>query len=353
VRSLLRSVTLSVAFATLVALATIVHAQPRPAARELKIAILLGSSGPSDTGFNDAALAGLDAAKKNGRISVAVRPAPRPDEYDATIDRLAADAPDLTIGVGVLYTEPFRAASTRHPRTRFLLLDADLPNLANVRSVTFRADEGSFLAGVAAAGESKHGHIGFIGGMSMPSIQAFECGYETGARWAAKELFRTVRGHAAYIGTTPDAFSDPKHAAELSRVMIAQHEVDVLYAAAGASGLGVIAAARHAKMKAIGVDADQRHVAPETVITSMRKRLDRAVESAIADVRKQSFRGGVTIMNLANGGVDLVLPGSLAPKTKTLVEKARAAIVSGRAQPCVKDEEKPPAWNFPPRPAAP
>lgn len=330
------------------------HAQKRGApARELKIAILLGSSGQGDKGFNDAALAGLDAAKKNGRISVTVRPAPRPDEYDVTIDRLAADGPDLMIGVGFLYAEPFRAASARHLQTRFLLLDVDLPGLPNVRSATFRADEGSFLAGVVAAAESKPGKVGFIGGMDMPSIHAFECGYETGVRWAAQELKRTVRGYAVYIGTTPEAFASPKEAAELSRAMIAQQGVDVLYAAAGASGLGMIEAARHANVKAIGVDADQHRVAPETVITSMRKRLDRAVESAIADVRKQSFHGGVTVMNLANGGVDLVLPGSMAPKTKTLIDKARAAIISGRARPCVKEEEKPPAWNFAPRPAAP
>ncbi len=330
------------------------HAQTRGApARELKIAILLGPSGQGDKGLNDAALAGLDAAKKNGRISVAMRPAPRPDEYDATIDQLAGGAPDLIIGVGALYAEPFRSASTQHPRSRFLLLDAELPNLANVRSATFRADEGSFLAGVVAAAESKPGKVGFIGGMDMPIIRAFECGYETGVRWAAKELKRTVRGYAVYIGTTPEAFASPKEAAELSHAMIAQQGVDVLYAAAGASGLGMIEAARHAKVKAIGIDADQRHAAPETVITSMRKRLDRAVESAIADVRKQSFHGGVMVMTVANGGVDLVLPGSLAPQTNTLVDKARAAIVSGRAQPCVKEEEKPPAWNFSPRPAAP
>jgi basic membrane protein A len=330
------------------------HAQTRGApARELKIAILLGSSGQGDKGFTDAALAGLDAARKGGRLTVSVRPAPRPDDYDAMVDQLAGGAPDLMIGVGFLYAEPFRAASARHPHTRFLLLDAELPNLANVTSVTFRADEGSFLAGVAAAGESKRGRVGFIGGMEMPAIYAFECGYETGVRWAAREMFKTVRGHAVYIGTTPEAFANPKHGAELSRTMIAQHGVDVLYAVAGASGLGMIDAARGAKVKAIGVDTDQRHLAPETVITSMRKRLDRAVESTIADVRKQSFHGGVTVMNLANGGVDLVLPGSLAPTTKMLVEKARAAIVSGRAQPCVKEEEKPPAWNFPARPAAP
>jgi basic membrane protein A len=132
--------------------------------------------------------------------------------------------------------------------------------------------------------------------------------------------------------------------------MIAQQGVDVLYAAAGASGLGVIAAARQARIKAIGVDSDQSHVARDVVITSMRKRLDRAVETAIADVRRESFTGGVTAMSLANGGVDLVLPGRLPPVTVKLVEKARAAVVAGWTSPCVKEEDRVPAWPFPPRP---
>jgi basic membrane protein A len=279
--------------------------------------------------------------------------APKADEYDAMIERVVADHPELVIGVGFLYLEPFKAAAPRHPGVRFLLLDVALADLPNVRSVTFRADEGSFLAGVAASAESKGGHVGFVGAMHLPVIEAFECGYETGIRWAAKELFRTVRGHAAYIGTTHEAFSNPKEAASLTRTMAEQHGVDVIYAAAGASGLGMIDAARQLNIRAIGVDADQRHVAPDTVITSMRKRLDRAVEMAIADVRRGSYSGGAGVMTLANQGVDLVAPGRLSPATVKLVEKARAALVSGKAQPCEKAEAKPPAWNFPPRPAAP
>jgi len=321
---------------------------PAAAAPELKIGMLLASSGRGDKGFNDGALAGLDAAKKGGPVIVIERAAPGPDEYAAVIDQLAADAPDLIIGVGFLYAEPFRAASARHPRRRFLLLDTELSGLPNVKAVTFRADEGSFLAGVAAAAESKQGKVGFVGGMEMPIIRAFECGYETGVRWAAKELGREVRGYAIYIGTTPDAFANPKAGGELARSLIAQQGVDVLYAAAGASGLGVLEAAREAKVKAIGVDADQSHVAPETVITSMRKRLDRVVERTVDDLRRPLFVSGTTVMTLANGGVDLVLPGKLSLATRTLIGKARVAIASGRTAGCAKPETRP-VPQFPPR----
>lgn len=194
---------LMLVFVLSIVAAAVAIAQPRDAGRPVKIAILLGSSGRGDKAFTDAALAGLDAAKKHGRLAVVERLPTRPDEYGPTIDQLAADAPDLMIGVGFLYAEPFRAASARHPLARFLLLDVELPGVPNVRSVTFRADEGSFLAGVAAAAESKRGKVGFIGGMDMPILHAFECGYETGVRWAAKELRQTVRA-------TPSTSAPPR-----------------------------------------------------------------------------------------------------------------------------------------------
>jgi basic membrane protein A len=101
----------------------------------------------------------------------------------------------------------------------------------------------------------------------------------------------------------------------------------------------------------IGVESDQSHLARDVVITSVRKRLDLAVASAIGDVRRGLFDGGGRVMNLANGGVDLVLPGRLPPATVKLVEKARAAVVSGATAACVKEEDRVPAWPFPPRPA--
>src|SRR6185295_14760904 len=111
------------------------------------------------------------------------------------------------------------------PRVHFLLLDVELPGLPNVKSVTFRADEGSFLAGAVAAAESKRGSVGFVGGMSMPIIQAFECGFENGVRFAAKEMGRQVKGYAVYIGTTPDAFSNRAEGAEVGRALITKQGV--------------------------------------------------------------------------------------------------------------------------------
>ena len=322
----------------------------RPATpRALKVAILLGSTGLADKPLVDAALEGLAPARKQGPTTVSVRLAASPNDYERLIDQLAADAVDLVIAVGGFAAEPFRAATAQHPRTRFLLLDAELTDAPNVKSVTFRPEEAGFLAGVVAAMESKRGRVGFVGGLESTGLPV-ECGWETGVRWATKERFLAVRGRAMYIGTTPDALIDPAAAEELSREMIHEQGVDVLYSAAGASGHGVITAARHGKVKVIGADVDQRHLAPDVVITSVRKRVDRAVEAAIAEVRRDSFQGGVTVMNLANGGVDLVLPGRLSAPTVKLVAKARTALVTGATAACVKEEDRVPAWNFPPRP---
>jgi basic membrane protein A and related proteins len=345
---------LAVALMLLAFSAAAAHAQPRKAPPRAeppatKVAVLFGS----DRAANDDTIAALDLLKKTHRIALALRIASKPEGYASLIDQLAAGAPALIIGAGGLDAQAFRSASAQHPTRHFLLIDAAVPDVAHLKSVTFRTDEASFLAGVVAAVESKRGRVGFVGAVETEETKAHACAFETGVRWATKERFLTVRGRHAYIGATPETIVTPDDGESLSQTMI-QMGADVLYAAAGASGgAGVIAAARHARVKAINLDADSRQLRAETVITSVRKRIDRVVETALSEIRRQSFSGGSTVMNLANGGVDLVAPGRLAPTTLKLVEKARATVVSGDAPTCVKDEDRVPAWNFPPRPQTP
>lgn len=324
-------------------------ARPSPAARPFKVVIVIGSTGPADAPIVDAVLDGIALAAKKGRIAHAMRLAVQPKDYASVLDDLAKESVDLVVAAGTFSLEALSDAARQHPATRILLVDAALSGAANVKSVTFLPEEGAFLAGVVAAVETRRGRVGFVGGEET-SGQPVECGWETGVRWATKERYLAVHGRAIYIGTTPAALVNPAAAEELSRGLIAGQGVDVLYSAAGASGHGVISAARDEKVKVIGVDVDQRELAPNAVITSVRKRVDRTVETAIADVRRGTFEGGVTVMNLANGGVDLVLPGRLAAPTVKLVEKARAGLVSGRIPACVKEEDRVPEWNFPPRP---
>jgi basic membrane protein A and related proteins len=301
----------------------------------IKVAILLAPSGKGDKSYNDAALAGIERARSAHPLRTSEFLPARPEEYETFISRLIEQGSQLIIGVGFLYAEPFRSAAAQFPETRFLLLDAEVPGVSNLRSVTFRADQGSFLVGVAAARESRSRSVGFIGGMNIPIIQSFQCGFESGVQWAAAAAASPVKVHSVYLGSTPDAFSNQARGLELALGLISQHSVDILYHAAGASGNGVIEAASRTRSRAIGVDSDQSHLAVAgVVISSMRKRLDLAVANGIAEFAAGSFAGGSVSMDTRNGGVDLVLPGHLSPTTIEQVERAREQINAGALNVC-------------------
>jgi basic membrane protein A len=318
------------------------------AAPELTVAVVLSEATHGDTSLNDVVGHGLDLARRHGPLRVIQRRPSRTADLAATFDDVAAESPALVIAVGATYAAAVSAASARHPELRVLLLDADLPGQTGVRSVTFRGDEGAFLAGVAAAAETRRGVVGMIGAMSTPALEAFECAWETGVRWGTREAFTLVRGIVLYLGTSPEAFARPADAEARSRELIEDRGVDVLVAAAGGAGAGVLEAARRARIKAIGIDTagGERDV----MIASIRRRADRIVETAIEDVRRGAFRGGTSVMSLANAGLEVSSSPTAAPVTRKLVEKARAGIDAGRMELCVKEEDRVPAWNFPPRP---
>jgi basic membrane protein A len=169
--------------------------------------------------------------------------------------------------------------------------------------------------------------------MQIPIIESFQCGFRQGAAWAGGQRRSPVETVSAFIGNTPSAFSDPAKGKQMAAGML-RRGADVIYHAAGGSGNGAIDAAEAEGKMAIGVDTDQSDIAPETVLTSMRKRLDVAVANSIADVRGNRFVGGQLEMNVANGGVDLVLPGKLPPAAVALIEQARSGIVSNAIAVC-------------------
>src|SRR5690606_34333676 len=156
----------------------------------------------------------------------------------------------------------------------FVVIDG-VVKAPNVASVVFKEHEGSFLVGMMAAMASRSGKVGFVGGMDIPLIRRFQCGYEQGAKYANPK----VEVLAAMTGTTPAAWSDPARGGELAKSQFAKG-VDVVFAAAGGSGVGVYQAAKDAGKLAIGVDSNQNHLHPGTMLTSMVKRIDVAVYNA-------------------------------------------------------------------------
>jgi basic membrane protein A len=196
--------------------------------------------------------------------------------------------------------------------------------LPNVESVVFKEQEGSFLVGMMAALASKSGKVGFVGGMDIPLIRKFQCGYEQGAKYANPK----VELSAAMTGTTPSAWNDPTRGAELAKAQFAKG-VDVVFAAAGGTGVGVYQAARDAGKLAIGVDSNQNHLQPGTMLTSMVKRVDVAVYTLA-----KKTTPGVTVLGLKEGGVDYALDQHnqklVSPEMKQKVDAAKADIIAGR-----------------------
>lgn len=220
--------------------------------------------------------------------------------------------------------------AAEYPAVHFVLLDAE-SHRPNVTSIIFKEQQAAYLAGIVAASMSKNGVIGFVGGMDNPVIRRFRCGYEAGAR--------TVNPSAhilgSYIDISAAGFRSPQKAAKLARVMI-DRGADVLFAAAGRSGLGVLDEAAEHGRYSIGVDANQNGRHPGLVLTSALKRVDIAVYRALREARNGTLRSGVQALGLAEDAVGLsqdannalVVPETVWEK----VDVARSAIVTGQSR---------------------
>jgi basic membrane protein A len=193
-----------------------------------------------------------------------------------------------------------------------------------VQSVVFKEQEGSFLVGLMAAMASKSGKVGFVGGMDIPLIRKFQCGYEQGVKYAnpKAEVFANM------TGTTGAAWSDPGRGGELAKAQFAKG-ADVVFAAAGGTGIGVYQAAKDGGKLAIGVDSNQNHLQPGTMLTSMLKRVDVAVYNV-----SMGHKPGITVLGLKEGGVDVALDEYNAKLVtadmKAKVDAAKADIIGGK-----------------------
>lgn len=301
--------------------------------KPLKIVVLLAPSGKGDKSYNDMALAGIDSARKNTKLDVVELLPARVDDYPNTIQRIAEDGADLIIGVGFLYMDAIATTAKKFPNLKFVLIDGKVDVSENVVSVIFRPQEASFLVGVVAGLVSKTGNVGFIAGMDIPIMQTFACGFREGVQYAAKKRGRELVVNKRFIGGTPDAFSNPARGRDIARLMY-KSGVDVIYHAAGASGNGVIQAAKETNNYVIGVDTDQSYLAPEHILTSMRKRIDLAIKEAINELKQGRFSGGDKIMSLKNGGVDYVKSALATEEIWTEVEKAKQELLQGSISVC-------------------
>ncbi|MGQ0721412.1 MAG: BMP family lipoprotein [Candidatus Eiseniibacteriota bacterium] len=270
-------------------------AKPEPSFR---VGLVFDVGGKGDRSFNDSAYEGLTRAARDFQIAVSDFEPGQDADREVGLRKLAARGYDVVIGVGFLFTDAVRAVAADHPEVRFVLVDGRIEDLPNVASLLFREQEGSFLVGALAGMKSTSGVVGFVGGMDVPLIHKFEAGYRSGVehvRPGAKVL-------VGYAGVRPEAFADPVRGKEIALSQFDQG-ADVIFHAAGVTGLGVIEAAKERGRLAIGVDSNQNGVAPGFVLTSMIKRVDNAIYREIQAALGGGFRGGVVELGLAEEGV--------------------------------------------------
>ncbi len=286
-------------------------------------AVIYDMGGKFDKSFNQAAYDGAERWKKETGKAYLEFEISNPAQREQAQRRMAERGADPIVGIGFSQGSAVEKVAKDFPKIKFAIVDS-VVKLPNVQSIVFAEHEGSFLVGMMAAIASKTGKVGFVGGMDIPLIRKFQCGYEQGARYANPKV--QVSGNMT--GTTPAAWNDPARGAELAKAQFASG-VDVVFAAAGGTGIGVYQAAKDSGKLAIGVDSNQNHIQPGTMLTSMVKRVDVAVYNAFKGVTP-----GVSNLGLKEGGVDYALDEYnaklVSADMKQKVEAAKADIIAGK-----------------------
>jgi basic membrane protein A and related proteins len=298
------------------------------AAQEFSPAVVFDMGGKFDKSFNEAAYTGAERFRKETGIAYRDFEVTNEAQREQALRNMARRGAQIVVGIGFAQASGIEKVAKEFPSTKFAIIDA-VVDLPNVQSIVFKEHEGSFLVGMAAAMASKSGKIGFVGGMDIPLIRKFALGYEEGAKYVNPkiEVFQNM------TGTTPAAWNDPTRGSELARSQF-ERGADVVYAAAGGTGLGVLQAAKDRGRLAIGVDSNQNHLHPGTILTSMVKRVDLAVYEAFKTARDGAWKPGVRNLGVAEGGVGYALDqynrSLITADMERRLTQARADIVSGK-----------------------
>jgi basic membrane protein A len=292
-------------------------------AQQAQPAVIYDMGGKFDKSFNEAAFNGAERWKKETGKTYLDFEIANPTQREQAVRRMAERGANPIVGVGFSQGSAIEKGAKDFPKQQFAIIDfvVDLPN---VQSIVFKEHEGSFLVGMMAAMASKTGKVGFVGGMDIPLIRKFQCGFEQGAKFVnpKAEVFANM------TGTTPAAWNDPARGGELAKAQFAKG-ADVIFAAAGGTGIGVYQAAKDGGKLAIGVDSNQNHLQPGTMLTSMVKRVDVAVYNAF-----KGTKPGVQSLGLKEGGVDYAMDEHnaklVSADMKKRVDAAKADIIAGK-----------------------
>lgn len=316
---------LKIALGGAVAMATAISAY----AEDFKPAVIYDMGGKFDKSFNQSVSVGIEKFKAETGVEVMEFEVTNETQREQAMQRMISRGATLVLGVGFAQADAIDKVAGENPDKQFAIIDVSWLDKPNLRQYSFKEHEGSYLVGMAAALSSKTGKVGFVGGMDIPLIRAFACGYVQGVMnvKADAEVYQNM------TGTTPAAWNDPGKGAELTQSQI-DRGADVIYQAAGGTGVGVIRAAADAGKLSIGVDSNQNHLAPGSVLTSMLKRVDVAAYQTMKDGLSGTFETGVRALGLAEDGVGWALDENneklITPEIKAALDAASADIVSGK-----------------------
>ncbi|MBA5688365.1 BMP family lipoprotein [Rugamonas apoptosis] len=299
-------------------------------AADPKLGIVYDAGGKFDKSFNQSAFEGASRFKKETNINFIEVQASSDTQAEQMLRGLARKNLDLIASIGFAQTQAVQKVAKEFPKVHFVLIDG-VAQGANVNSVTFKEEEGSYLVGVAAAMASKSKKLGFVGGIDIPLIRAFACGYEQGAKATAPKV-EVIQN---MVGTTAAAWNDPAKGGELARSQF-DRGVDVVFAVAGGSGMGTLQTAKEKGKLGIGVDSNQNALYPGAVLTSMVKRVDNAIYDSFMQMKNGTWKAGVTAKGLKEGGVDWALDENnrklITPEIEKRVMGARKDIIDGKVK---------------------
>ena len=298
------------------------------AAKDFSPAIVYDFGGKFDRSFNQSASEGAEKFKKDTGLAYREFEITNAAQREQAMAQLAKRGASIIVAVGFTQASAVEKVAKQFPNVSFTIIDA-VVDLPNVQSINFKEQESSFLCGMAAAMASSTGKVGFVGGMDIPLIRKFALGYAEGVKFVnpAAEVFANM------TGTTPAAWGDPTKGAELAKSQFGRG-ADVIFHAAGATGIGVMQAAKDAGKLSIGCDSNQDYLHPGSVLTLAVKRVDVAVYKAFTDSRNGTWKAGSLVLGLAESGVDYSYDEFnktvLTPAMKAKLDAARADIISGK-----------------------
>ena len=288
---------------------------------EFKIGLITDVGGVNDGSFNQSAWEGLEKAGEELGVEVNYLESATDADYQPNMETFVDEDYDLIISVGYMLADATREAAEANPDTKFAIIDDSSIDPPNVTSLMFKAEQASYLVGYVAGLTTKTNNIGFVVGMTNETMNQFGYGYCAGAIDANPDI--TVQQFNA------NSFADSATGKTMANTAIT-NGADIVFQAAGATGLGVIEACQEAGVYAIGVDSDQSSIAPKTVLTSAMKRVDNAVYDAVQELIDDKLEGGVQTFDLAAGGVDIAPSQDLiSDDVIKAVDEVKEKIISG------------------------